>query len=239
MTIVNRIILLAIALMASSAVPAKAWSSESRAALAELCRVVTGEDKVRDKVIDKPAFSSGGSSFCPKTVVRGQTATTIGFSVYTGQWNLAAESHLSSLGKNYRMTKATVFKRSHGKVESSEALDPSKQYTREHDSVSVEFEPLDAKARMCDFIEYEGSNFNVEGIRLDGKHYPFALGKPKPYPYAKDEPLCAITPQYGKAKYVCHMYRHDGTESQENKVRFVLNNLFFKRHVSRLHGKRL
>ena len=229
MTIVNRIILLAIALMASSAVPAKAWSSEGRSQnLFGLSRVVTGEDKVRDKVIDKPAFSSGGSSFCPKTVVMGQTATTIGFSVYTGQWSLAAESHLSSLGKNYRMTKATVFKRSHGKVESSEALDPSKQYTWEHDSVSLEFEPLDAKARMCDFIEYEGSNFNVEGIRLDGKHYPFALGKPKPYPYAKDEPLCAITPQYGKARYTCYMYRHDGTENRENLVMFGLDNHFSK-----------
>ena len=184
MIIVNRILLSAIALMASSAVPASPWSNESRAALAELCRVVTGEDKVRDKVIDKPAFSSGGSSFCPKTVVRGQTATTIGFSVYTGQWSLAAESHLSSLGKNYRMTKATVFKRSHGKVESSEALDPSKQYTREHDSVSVEFEPLDMKVPIS---MWRASVWTASTIRLPLAN-PSHIPTPRTNPYAPLRP---------------------------------------------------
>ena len=228
MTIIKRTIFFAIASLASSAVLPSSGAARAEPSLLELSRVVTEQDLVKDKVIDKPAFCSGGTSFCPKTVVMGHTATAIGFSVYAGNWSLGADSHLVSLGKTYRMTKATVFRRSNGKVEGSEALDTSKQYSWEYDSVSVEFEPLDAKARMCDFIEYEGSNFNVEGIRLDGKHYPFALGKPKPYPYAKDEPLCAITPQYGKAKYVCHMYRHDGTESQENKVKFGLNNYFSK-----------
>ena len=127
----------------------------------------------KDKVVDRPAFSSGGLSFRPSTVVLGQSAATIGFKVSSGgTWGLSAESHLTSGGKTYRMTKATVFKRSKGQVVSSEALDPSKHYTWEYDSVSAEFEPLDKKVKVFDFVETEKSNFNTQGIRLDGKKYP-------------------------------------------------------------------
>ncbi|MGM9674334.1 MAG: TlpA family protein disulfide reductase [Bacteroidaceae bacterium] len=199
----KQIFLFAIAMMASSAALAK------------------------DKVVDRPAFSSGGASFRPCTVVLGKQATTIGFKVFSGgTWSLSADSHLNSEGKTYRMTKATVFKRAKGQVLSSEALDPSKHYTWEYDSVSAEFEPLDAKVKAFDFVEFEKSGFNTQGIRLDGKHYPFALGNPKPYPYAKDEPLQPITPQYGKARYTLDMYRHDGTKTRENTVMFGLNNRF-------------
>lgn len=181
----------------------------------------------KDKVVDRPAFSSGGASFCPCTVVLGKSATTIGFKVSSGgTWGLSEESHLTSDGKTYRMTKATVFKRSKGQVMNIEALDPSKHYTCEYDSVSAEFEPLDANVKAFDFVELEKSGFNTHGIRLDGKHYPFALGKPKPYPYAKDEPLCPITPQYGKARYTLNVYRHDGTKIQENIAMFGLYKRF-------------
>ena len=181
----------------------------------------------KDKVVDRPAFSSGGLSFRPSTVVLGQSAATIGFKVSSGgTWGLSAESHLTSGGKTYRMTKATVFKRSKGQVVSSEALDPSKHYTWEYDSVSAEFEPLDKKVKVFDFVETEKSNFNTQGIRLDGKHYPFALGKPTPYPYDKNEPLPPITPQYGKARYTLNVYRHDGTKTRDNTAMFGLNNRF-------------
>ena len=199
----KQILLFAIAMMASSAALAK------------------------DKVVDRPAFSSGGASFRPCTVVLGKQATTIGFKVFSGgTWSMSTDSHLFSDGKTYRMTKATVFKRSREEVLGSEALDPSKHYTWEYDSVSAEFEPLDAKVKAFDFVEFEKSGFNAQGIRLDGKHYPFILGKPKPYPYAKDEPLCPITPQYGKARYALDVYRHDGTKTRENTAMFGLNNRF-------------
>ena len=199
----KQILLLAIAMMVASAVLAK------------------------DKVVDRPAISSGGTTFRPCTVVLGKSATTIGFKVFSGgTWRLSADSHLDSEGKTYRMTKATVFKRAKGQVLSREAFDPSKHYTWEYDSVSAEFEPLDAKVKAFDFVEFEKSGFNTQGIRLDGKHYPFALGNPKPYPYAKDEPLRPITPQYGKARYTLNVYRHDGTKTQDNAVMCGLNNRF-------------
>lgn len=179
----------------------------------------------KDKVVEKPFFGSGGISFRPNTVVTGKSFTTVGFRVFApGTWNLAATSCLVSDGRTYHMREATVFKRSGGTVSASEPLDPSRHYTWDYDSVSAVFEPLEKSVRVFDFIETETSNFNVYGIRLDRKPYPFFLGKPKAYPYAKDEPLAPITPMYGKARYVCHMYRHDGTEG--HPAMFGVNNSF-------------
>lgn len=179
----------------------------------------------KDKVVDNPAFSKGGMSFRPKMVIMGKNSTTIGFKVRGSSWRLAEESHLVADGKTYRMTKATVFTRTKdGTVTGYEALDPSKNYSNKEDSVCAEFEPLDPKVKVFDFFEEEYSSFNTSGIRLDGKRYPFVLGKPKPYPYSKDEPLCPIEPKYGKAKYTCNIYRPDGTA--EKAVMFGLNNCF-------------
>lgn len=179
----------------------------------------------KDRVVHNPVFAGGGTSLCPKTVVMGKTATTIGFRVMSHSWTLDAGAHLVVGGNTYRMTGATVFSRSaDGAVKSSEELTPVKTYSWVYDSVSVDFEPLDAKVRIFDFVENEGSGFNVYGIRMDGRCYPFVLGKPKPYPYARDEQLCAIEPKYGRAKYTCTMYKHDGTESPV--VSFGLDNCF-------------
>ena len=179
----------------------------------------------KDKAINNPAFSKGGMTFRPKTVIKGHTATTIGFKVRASGWNLDSNSHLVADGKTYRMIKATVFTRTKdGTVKSSEAINQSKSYSNKEDSVSAEFEPLDPKIKIFDFVEAEYSEFNTFGIRLDGKSYPLLLGKPKPYPYSLDEPLCAIEPKYGIAKYTCNMYRPDGTT--EKAVMFGLNNCF-------------
>ena len=180
----------------------------------------------KDKVLNRPAFADGGMYFCPKTVIMGKTSTVIGFKIWTGNsWTLATESHLVAEGKTYRMTKAIVYTRSaDGKVKSSEPLNPSTHYSPDNDSVSAEFEPFDSKVKIFDFVETETSSFNVYGIRLDGKCYPFVLGKPKPYPYSSDEPLCAIEPKYGKAQYTCNVYKHDGTVSYATM--FGLNNCF-------------
>ena len=180
----------------------------------------------KDKVVKRPAYVCGGDSFYPNTIVLQESATILGIRLLSRSWSLSSESHLVSEGKIYRMKKATVFKRLNGKVLSSEELDPSKHYKWEYDSLSAEFEPLDSKVKVFDFVEYEKSGFNTMGIRLDGKHYPFALGKPKPYPYAKDEPLCPITPKYGKAKYTVNLYRYDGTLDINHIAIFGVKNKF-------------
>lgn len=181
----------------------------------------------KDKVLNRPAFADGGMYFCPKTVIMGKTSTVIGFKIWRSgdSWTLDSESHLVAEGKTYRMTKAIVYTRSaDGKVKSSEPLNPSTHYSWESDSVSAEFEPLAPKVKIFDFIETETSSFNVYGIRLDGKCYPFVLDKPKPYPHSSDEPLCAIEPKYGKAQYTCNVYKHDGTVIYASM--FGLNNCF-------------
>lgn len=178
----------------------------------------------RDKVVNTPVFAEGSGVVIPRTIIFGRTATTVGIRLRTGGYTLAGESHLVADGKTYRMTKATVFTRSQGKVVSSTELDPTVHYTYKEDSLSLEFEPLDPKTKFFDFVEKDGSDFNVSGIRLDGKLYPFYLGKPKPFPYDKDEPLKPLEPTYGTAKYACHQYTHDGTEKQIGF--FGLNNIF-------------
>lgn len=182
----------------------------------------------KDRVVTRPAFADGNLNFRPTKVILGKTSTTVGFSVLgMGGWTLAAESHLVAGGKTYRMTRATVYERkADGTVVVAEPFDPEVHYTYRKDSVSAEFEPLDSKAKTFDFIEKEGSNFNTYGIRLDGKQYPFLLGKPKPFPYPKDEPLGAIEPKWGRSAYTLNMCLFDGTEQQPTM--FGLNNCFSK-----------
>ncbi|MCF0199154.1 MAG: TlpA family protein disulfide reductase [Bacteroidaceae bacterium] len=165
----------------------------------------------KDKVVHNPVFSEGSGRFLPRTVILGKTATTVGIKLYSVGWTLNKESHLVVDGKTYRLNGATVFTRKEGIVTDSADLDFAKHYERENDSISLEFEPLDPKATVFDFVEEEGSTFNVSGIRLDNKLYPFVLGKPKPFPYDKNEPLQPLEPTYGTAKFTCNQYRHDGT----------------------------
>lgn len=179
----------------------------------------------RDKVVNTPVFAEGSGVVVPRTIILGQKATTMGIRLRTGSYTLSDASHLVADGKTYRMTKATIFTRADGgEVVSSVELDPTVHYTYKEDSLSLEFEPLDPKTKFFDFVEKEGSDFNVSGIRLDGKLYPFHLGKPKPFPYDKNEPLKPLEPTYGTAKYACYQYTHDGTEKQIGF--FGLNNIF-------------
>lgn len=179
----------------------------------------------RDKVVNTPVFAEGSGVVVPRTIILGQTATTVGIRLRTDSYTLSDASHLVADGKTYRMTKATIFTRADGgEVVSSVELDPTVHYTYKEDSLSLEFEPLDPKTKFFDFVEKEGSDFNVSGIRLDGKLYPFHLGKPKPFPYDKSEPLKPLNPTYGTAKYACYQYSHDGKEKQIGF--FGLNNIF-------------
>ena len=142
-----------------------------------------------------------------------------------GGWSLSAEAHLEAEGKTYRMIGGTVYtKQEDGTRGAGEPIDPAKHYNRANDSLVLVFEPLDPGIKLVDFIEEEGSNFNLYGIRLDGKLYPFVLGKPKPYPYSMNEPLPAIVPQYGRAKYTMRILKEDGT--LEMPVMFGMNNKF-------------
>ncbi|MBQ0022942.1 MAG: hypothetical protein KBT29_06855, partial [Prevotellaceae bacterium] len=185
----------------------------------------TATSSSKDKIVKNPACAEGGLAITPKTVILGKETTTIGFKKNKAAWNLSAKTHLEADGKKYRMIKATVFTlKEDGSYNEGEALVPLKRYEWNSDSLSIEFEPLDPKVKVFDFVEEKGSNFNLLGIRLDGKLYPFALGKPKPSPYGKNEPLPAIEPKFGKAKYTCTMYRHDGTNHE--CTMFGLNNCF-------------
>lgn len=179
----------------------------------------------KDKIIKNPVCAEGGIVFTPKTVILGKETTTIGFKKNKAEWNLSAESHLEVDGKTYRMIKATVFTLTeNGSYNEGEALVPLKRYAWNCDSLSIDFEPLEPKIKTFDFVEEKGSNFNVSGIRLDGKLYPFVLGKPKLSHYGKNEPLPAIEPKFGTAKYTCTLYKHDGTKHEA--VMFGLNNCF-------------
>lgn len=179
----------------------------------------------KDKIVRNPACSEGGLSITPKIVILGKETTIIGFKKNRAEWNLAAETHLEADGKTYRMIKATVFTLSeNGSYNDGEELVPLKRYARNCDSLCIEFEPLDSKVKTFDFVEEKGSNFNLSGVRLDGKLYPFLLDKPKPSPYGKNEPLPAIVPKFGTAKYTCTMYKHDGTKREGTM--FGLNNCF-------------
>lgn len=197
--------------------------------LLAIAMIASMPSSAKDKVVTRPAFANGGIDFCPRTVIRGKKATTIGF-VITGrssQWTMSPDAHLVADSKTYRMSGATVFTRTaDGTVTGSEAYSPQTIYWVDRDSISMDFEPLDPKTLTFDFIETETSSFNVYGIRLDGKYYPFVLGKPKQYTYPQEEPLCALEPRYARAGYTCTMHRHDGTESEV--TRFGLNNCFSK-----------
>lgn len=179
----------------------------------------------KDKIVKNPACAEGGLNITPKIVILGKETTTIGFKKNKAAWNMSAETHLEADGKTYRMIKATVFTlKEDGSYNDGEELVPLKRYECNSDSLSIEFEPLDPKVKTFDFVEEKGSNFNLSGIRLDGKLYPFVLGKPKPSPYGKNEPLPAIEPRFGTAKYTCTMYKHDG--SKHESTMFGLNNCF-------------
>ena len=179
----------------------------------------------KDKIVKNPACAEGGLSITPKIVILGKETTTIGFKKNKAAWNMSAETHLEADGKTYRMIKATVFTlKEDGSYNEGEELVPLKRYEWNSDSLSIEFEPLDPKVKTFDFVEEKGSNFNLSGIRLDGKLYPFVLGKPKPSPHGKNEPLPAIEPRFGTAKYTCTMYKHDG--SKHASTMFGLNNCF-------------
>lgn len=168
----------------------------------------------KDKVVKNPVFAEGNVGFLPRTIILGKTTTTVGISQRTGRYTytLSGEPYLVADGKTYRMTKATVFSHWKGELTGSTALDPMAHYTFKEDSISFEFEPLDPKVKTFDFVVKEGSDFNVSGIRLDDKLYPFYLGKPQPFPYDKNEPLKPLERTYGTAKLSCYQYTHDGTE---------------------------
>ena len=171
----------------------------------------------KEKVVERPAFSSGNLSFCPKTLILGEASTTIGFKLQGYSWSLDSLSHLAAGEKTYRMTGAKVFRRSEdGTVKSEELLLNGGYFPNENgipDSVSIDFEPVDPEVKAVDFIEFEGSNFNSFGIRLDGKCYPFALEKAGKFPYAADEPLPAIEPRFGEARLTGSIFRGDGTQT--------------------------
>ena len=179
----------------------------------------------KDKVVKNPVFARGRTALTPRTVTLGKTCTTVSFRYMGGGWSLSAEAHLEAEGKTYRMIGGTVYtKQEDGTRGAGEPIDPAKHYNRANDSLVLVFEPLDPGIKLVDFIEEEGSNFNLYGIRLDGKLYPFVLGKPKPYPYSMNEPLPAIVPQYGRAKYTMRILKEDGT--LEMPVMFGMNNKF-------------
>lgn len=179
----------------------------------------------KDKVVKNPVCTQGSPSLSVRSVTLGKTSTTVSFKYGGGGWTLAAEAHLEADGNTYRMTGGTVFtKKEDGTHDAGEALDPTKHYGTATDSLVLVFEPLAPGTKMLDFIEEEESSFNIHNIRLDGKLYPFVLGKPKPYPYAKDEALPAIKPQYGRAKYTVRSFKQDG--SLEMPTMFGMNNKF-------------
>ena len=167
----------------------------------------------KDKVVKQPAYAEGSPSLISVSVTLSKTATAITFRRGGGGWSVPEDAHLAADGKTYRMTGGTVYtKQEDGTHDAGEPFVPGKDYARANDSIQLVFEPLDPGTKIVDVIADEkGSSFNIQGLRLDGKLYPFLLDKPKPYPYAKDEPLPALTPQYGRAKYTVSVRNLDGT----------------------------